>query len=205
VSTATADNDILSELESAASVPPPSDGVAAEAALLNESIDGTNLDNTVPADKYLVKIVEVTAKKSEVREERDPKNPGAPPVRKGGNLYFNLKLQILQGKHAGRVVWDMVMLTGQGSSRMALLASRLGFYDKDAKVLTGFGTPTPTLAQIKARLMNQVVGIETEIETGRKWREQTQPDKSKVVFNGYLDPSEVGGAALASGEMPGWS
>lgn len=203
---ATPDEDILAELEAHAAAPPVSDSAAAEAALLNESISGQiDLDTVVPAGQYLVKIIEVTAKKSEVREERDPANPHLPPVRKGGNLYFNVKLQILTGEQTGRFVFDMVMLTGKGAARMALLASKLGFYDKDAKTLMGFGTPNPTMAQIKDRIFNQVVGIETEVEAAREYNGKKQPPRAKVIFQGYFTPEEIGAAGPSdAATAPSW-
>lgn len=196
----TEEKDILAELEAHAAAPPMNDEAAVEAALLNETINGQiDLDTVIPSGTYLAKIIEVTAKKSALREERDPVTHLV--SKKGGNLYLNLKLQVLDGEFAGRFVWDMVMLTGKGSARMAQLASALGFYDKDAKVLTGFGTATPTAGMIKARILGTVVGIETEVEPSRVWQGKTQPPRAKPTFNGYFTPETPAGAAQ---EIPGW-
>lgn len=199
--TLTPEDEILRELEGQAAAPPPSDSAAAEQALLNESVNAQiDKNDTVPAGQYLAKFIEIEVQKSQVRDERDPANPSAPPVRKGGNLMLNCKLEILQGECAGRFVYDRVMLVGKGASRMAILASALGFYDDDLKCLSGFEINPPTAGMIKARVLGQVVGIDTEIEPAREWNGKKQPPRATIAFNGYFTPEQPESAVA----QPSW-
>lgn len=187
--TFTPEEDILAELEAQASAPPLSDAAAEEAALLNEGVNpGIEKSDTVPAGQYLAKFVEVTVQKSKEREERDPVTQIV--EKKGGNLMLNCKLEILQGECKGRFIYDRVMLVGKGASRMAILASALGFYDDDLKCLSGFETNPPTAGMIKARVLDQVVGIDTEIEPAREWNGKKQPPRATIAFNGYFTPEQ---------------
>jgi hypothetical protein len=178
--------EVLAAIDELDTAKPQSDAAAEEAALLDQSVDpNIKPDSVVPAGEYLVKFVEVTVKKSAVRDERDPVTHVV--TRKGGNLYLNVKLQVLTGEYAGWSIYEMVMLEGKGAARLALLASRLGFYDHQNKCLAGFPTPTPTAGMLKERLLGQVVFVETEVEAGRVWNGKKQPDRAKVTFNGYLE------------------
>lgn len=187
--TLTPEQAIIAELEAEAAAPPPNDAAAAEAALLNEGVNAQiEKSDTVPAGQYLAKFVEVTVQKSQVREERDPVTQIV--EKKGGNLMLNCKLEILQGECKGRFIFDRVMLVGKGASRMAILASALGFYDDNLKCLSGFEINPPTAGMIKARVLDQVVGIDTEIEPAREWNGKKQPPRATIAFNGYFTPEQ---------------
>jgi len=185
------DEELLSQLEQEASAPPPGGGggEADEEALLNEGINpNISLDTIVPAGQYVARFEEVIVKRSQRREERDPKNPHLPATLKGGTLMLECKLVILAGEHEGRNLYDRLMLEGKGDVRLARVASVLNRYDRDLKCLTGFPSNPPTAGEIKRWLLGQVVTVEVEITPERTWNGKKQPPRSEIAFMGYHEP-----------------
>ena len=199
------DEELLRDLEGQAAAPPPNESEADEAALLNEGVNpNINLETVVPAGEYLAKFAEVTVKRSQVREERDPKRPDLPPAQKGGNLMLEVKLEILQGEQEGRFVFDRLMLQGsdKATARLAKVASVLGRYDRDLKCLTGFPSNPPTAGEIKSWLIGKVVMIETIVSPARDANGKRYEARAEITFGGYHEPPAQ--ASAPAEMMPAW-
>lgn len=171
---------ILEELEGQSTQRPPSDDAAAEAALLDLPINSdVKLDTVLPPATYLCRFDTVTVKRSAVKDERDPVTQAM--IKKGGNLMLDCRLVIVAGEHAGKMIFDRLMLEGGGTPRLARVASALGFYDHERKCLD-FPKP-PTAGEIKARLLGQVINVQTKIEKSTFNNEERE--RAVVTFMGY--------------------
>lgn len=109
----------------------------------------------VPEGKYHIRVVEIE-----------------PRITRAGDPMWNLSLEIQQGDHAGRIIWDSMVLSPNGLKRAKLILSRLGV-DVSGKVKL-----TPEL------IMDREAIVDTAHEEYED-RDGKPRKKSKVTFAGY--------------------
>ena len=190
------DDDILNELKNQVSNPPPASGGEDEELLNRSASSNYEIDTVIPVGEYIVKFAEVKVQLG--KEKRDPKTQQTIP----GTPFLNCVLEITTGEFEGKKIFEMIMLEGKGATRLARLASVLGFYDRDNKCLSGFPVNPPTYGMIRDRVLNSVCKVKTAIVKSEwpinsgQFREQC-----KVEFAGFF-PIETTATTLE--QAPSW-